>query len=103
MVHNFLLVFDGGQGDLLEGHLDAFSILGAGLQVHDLGVLGQELVDGLLLHLSVGFSIDFVAHQDEGEFVWLLRGALVHEFGDPGLDVVEGLNGRAGTFLLVMS
>lgn len=46
-------------------------------------MLLEELLDGLLLHFSLGLAVDFVAHQDEGEFLWLLGRALGQKFGDP--------------------
>lgn len=98
-----MLVLDRCQSYLLESNLDALSILGAGLQVHDLGVLLQELVDGFLFYLPLGLPVYLVAHQDEGELLGLLGRALRQELRDPGLDVVEGLDRKAGTFLFVMS
>lgn len=69
----------------------------------DLGVLGEELLDGGVLDLALVLAVDLVADEDEGELLGLLGGALVEELGDPGLDVVEGLARGAVTRLLVMS
>lgn len=69
----------------------------------DLGVLLQELSHAPFLDLPLFLAIDLVAHQNEGEFFWFLGCSLVEELCDPGLDVVEGLNGSGLTRLFVMS
>jgi hypothetical protein len=48
-------------------------------------------------------TIDFIAHQNEGEFFWFFRSALIEELSYPALDVVEGLVHPVITRLLVMS
>lgn len=66
-------------------------------------MLGKELLNGYLLHFPLLFSVDLVAHQDEGELLRLLRRSLVQELTNPRLDVVEGLGPGIGTRLLVIS
>ena len=90
-VHLFLLVLDRGQRNLLKGWFHTLPVFGAGGQVLDFGVAAQEILQAGVFHLTVLFAVDFVAHQDEGEFLGLLGRPLVQELGYPGLDVVEGL------------
>ena len=50
----------------------------------------QELLDWGLFNFSLVLTIDFIAHQNEGEFFWFFRSALIEELSYPALDVVEG-------------
>ena len=59
--------------------------------MHDFRVLLKELVHGFLGHFTLGLSIVFIADENEGEFLRLLGRPLVHEFIDPGFDVIERL------------
>lgn len=69
----------------------------------DLGVLGQEVLDGRFLDFSLLLAIDLVPDEDEWELLGFLGRALIKELSDPGLDVVEGLPNPIGTRLLVIS
>ena len=55
-------------------------------------MLRQELLNSRLLHLALLLPVDLISNQNEGEFLGLLRSALVEELSDPRLDVVEGLH-----------
>lgn len=98
-----MLVLNRGKRDLLEGRLHALSILGAGGQVLDLRVLGQEVLDRRFLDLPLLLAIDLVSDEDEWELLGLLGRTLIQELRDPGLDIVEGLPYPILTRLLVMS
>lgn len=54
-------------------------------------VLLQELVDSFFLDFTLGFSVDFVADQDEWEFLGFFGCSLIHELIDPWLDIIEWL------------
>lgn len=69
----------------------------------DAGVLFQELGHAALVDLPLVLAVNFVADQNEGEFLRLLGSTLVEELGDPGLDIVEGLGRSGSTLLLVIS
>lgn len=69
----------------------------------DAGVLFQELGHATLVDLPLVLAVNFVADQNEGEFLRFLGSTLVEELGDPGLDVVEGLGRSGNTLLLVIS
>ena len=98
-----MFVLDRSQGDLLESHLNALTVLGAGRQVLYSGMLLQEFTDTGFFDLSFVLTVDLVANQNEGEFFRFLGSSLVEEFGDPGFDVIEGLIRSVSTRLFVMS
>ena len=98
-----MLVFNRGKRDLLEGRLHALSILGAGGQVLDLRVLGQEVLDRRFLNLSLLLTIDLVSDENEWELLRFFGRTLTEELGDPTLDIVEGLPNPILTRLLVIS
>ena len=67
------------------------------------GVLVKEFGHTGFLNLSFVLTIDFVAYQNEGEFLRLLGSSLVQELCDPSFDVFEGLSRSWLTLLFVMS
>ena len=58
----------------------------------DLGMFGQEVLNCALFHLSLLLPINFIPYQNEGKLLGFLRRALIEKLGDPGLDIIKGLD-----------
>lgn len=87
-----MLIFDWSQCDLLKCWLDSLPVLSAWGKMFYLWMLWQKLLNCRLLDFPLLLSVNFVADQNKGKFLWFFWGSLVQELGDPSLDIFEWLN-----------